>query len=302
MKAAALYHLLQMRARTIGPNADRVTKALLVEIQTSLKIDYAESEYRLGWSCAGRNHVLAVPGATFAFYLAGDHVAAIASRRGPVDLRTVNWNGAAEVWRQVAASSGITLPVQAFGHELGLSPPTLFSSTSWRRWAVLQSPALALAAVSVLAGWPIGMSLCAICATGIATFLCNMPASRPLTLSEASLISIGSMTPLAAGLQPQFPTLFLAGMVTASAAEQSPRRWSLPLWGLAGGLLGANASQSTAACTWLSGSRCCNGRSRNRRSVESTKVRCRGDGPYLAHHGYSRVRIPSLVDSTSPSD
>jgi hypothetical protein len=248
MKAAALYHLLQVRARKFEESAEPKTMAFLREIQTSLEVEYANSEYRLAWRHAGQPHTLRVSSDAFSFYLAGDNDAAIAARKSATGYRAVNWSGAAAVWRQVASTSGVALSLTSNDGLLGLAPvqPGTWP-VSWRRLAVLGSPAAALAVALAAGGRPIGSSGVALFATALAGLLCAMPPWRALTLTEAGLLSVGAIAPLTYGLAPLLLLGPLAGMVTACVAERMTGTRSLALWLLAGAILSVSGARYPVA-------------------------------------------------------
>jgi hypothetical protein len=242
MKAAALYHLLQIRARKLEEGADAATTSFLRDVQQSLSVTYADSAYLLAWSHASKPYRLTVAGDAFGFYVAGDTSAAQLAQRDRTGLRSVNWSQAATVWKDVALASGVQ-PRFPAGDELGLSPST--SSAAPLRALILAAPAAVLSIGLLITGSPIESGVTALLSTALAAQLCSAQPRGALTLPEAIIVSIVSALPLGYGLVAPVPVLF-AGLVTLGVAERMTGLWSPLLWVFGGAVLGFSVPAGVA--------------------------------------------------------
>lgn len=107
MKDKALYHLLQLRARKLQEHIPIADKARLAEIQKTLRVQRDPGEYILHWQVAGHAFTLKTAGDAFSFYEKGDSAKSVARRGEKLNHRTVNWQAALDLWRQIFSISGL---------------------------------------------------------------------------------------------------------------------------------------------------------------------------------------------------
>ena len=101
MKAHALYHLIQLRARKLSEHLPSNIHNKLTEIQTSLKIKRLSGSYSLEWQLGGVNYDLILESDPFKFYEKGDSVKRNAKRSTNLNYRSENWASALQLWKDI---------------------------------------------------------------------------------------------------------------------------------------------------------------------------------------------------------
>lgn len=239
MKASALFHLLQSRARKFDEQAPPDTVAAIHEVQQSLAVGYKDGRYGLRWQYGGRHQTLDVPGETFTFYVAGD-----LSRTPTPHLRDVNWRAAETTWRQIASASGFSIQILRAVDETGLAPP-VGAARSLPLYAGVVMTVLAGAMALPLGGLAAAAGVAVSGALLLAMGECLATTHRPhhLRTGECAAIAGSALAPLVFGGSgwPLVPAL--ASAVCACLAERTEGLRATVLWGVAGAVAGMAASQ-----------------------------------------------------------
>ncbi len=107
MKANALYHLMQLRARKLNENLPVDVKILLNEIQSSIKIKRLPGTYRLDWKVHQTDYNLTLNSDPFKFYEKGDNARHNVKRGDNLNYRGHNWDAALELWKDIFKCSNL---------------------------------------------------------------------------------------------------------------------------------------------------------------------------------------------------
>lgn len=238
MKTAALYHLLNTRAKKIEESAPSELVRKLSDIQRSLKIEFENSSYQIAWEHGGKCHSLTVPNSTFHFYIPGDRNEAAAPAAGK-NYRLENWRSALSVWVQITGDSGIDLPASLDTQEMGLAPASSDSQPDLEAYNLL--PALAAGLIAGIAGGApcgAGVAIAGLSFILLAHCLRTTHLRRPATFPENAVIAAGCLVPIFFSRLDALWVLPWAGVALACWAEQASRPRQFPLWLLAGALCG----------------------------------------------------------------
>lgn len=111
MKAHALYHLLQLRARKLRDHINPQAQSNLIMIQESLMIKRELGCYYINWTIHGIEKNLCIVGEEFKFYEKGDSDKVKAKRPEKLNHRLHNWNAALELWRKIFSTSDLVATV-----------------------------------------------------------------------------------------------------------------------------------------------------------------------------------------------
>lgn len=106
MKANALYHLMQLRAKNLQESLTPERQSILSELQRSLHVKRKGGAYILSWKMAGKELEHIVENEKFRFYGKGDS-AKDATIDKKINSRASNWQSALEVWRDIFKRSNL---------------------------------------------------------------------------------------------------------------------------------------------------------------------------------------------------
>lgn len=251
MKAAALRHLLLDCARQAAATAGEDGRLLLQGIAQSLTVARDGTWFELRWKDARGEHTLDVPLTAFSFYVTGDNPAAVARRRGVLDLRAANWASASEVLGRMVAVSGGTLSQGPETYRF--VPPTARRVDAY---FPLSSTGVTVASAATAAwvGGPLA-GVGAFFATALALVVFRLGAAsagqkEPALLEEAIVACSVAATPLAGQPTPLALVLLAAAApCVAEISKGSP--WSWLVAGLAGAPAFALGAPGVAALVVL---------------------------------------------------
>lgn len=238
MKAASLFHLLQLRLRSLAPDCPQGCRDGLAELQAALAVTHGRGFFELTWTYRGKPLSLSVADREFSFHVVGD-TALAAQRRGDVTAtRARNWKSAAELWQRMAAISGFAVPDEAFVS--ALAPPTgqPTGAAGHRTLIGIVAGAVAAALVaSLAAGWYAAIVLGATVALlgCFAWTLDETHLRERLGLGGVAALAGGALLTLMADGQDGGLVLLLAGITSAAWLERRGRRAAL--WWAGAGLL-----------------------------------------------------------------
>lgn len=238
MKAASLYHLLQLRLRSLTPDCPQSCRDGLAEMQAELAVTHGRGFFELTWAYRGEPFSLSVADREFSFHVAGDTTLA-AERRGDVTAtRARNWKSTAKLWQRMAAISGFAVPDEAFAS--ALAPPAgRPAETAGRRALIgILAGAVAVAFVaSLVAGWYAAIVLGAtvVLLGCFAWTLDETHLRERLGPCGVAVLAGGALLPLAADWQDGGVIPLLAGCASAAWLERRGHRAAL--WWAGAGLL-----------------------------------------------------------------
>lgn len=201
MKAQALYHLMQLRARALGENLPGSNKAVLEEIQSSIKIQRKPGTYILNWSVKQTDYSITLESDPFRFYEKGDNAQRNAKRVGDLNYRTYNWNAALELWRDIFKASNLDHEPITDDGRLAFGDFSKVSSNS----SLYQNMGIALlfSLLSIINHSLVETSLLFIAISALLLYANNLSTvhlRKPLHIIEKLIIAAGCMIPLYFGV------------------------------------------------------------------------------------------------------
>ncbi len=107
MKANALYHLMQLRARKLSEHLPENRKTELLEIQASIKIQRKPGTYKIDWKVDQKDYSITLESDPFQFYEKGDNAKRNAMRTDDLNYRTHNWDAALALWQDIFKASDL---------------------------------------------------------------------------------------------------------------------------------------------------------------------------------------------------
>lgn len=227
MRAASLYHLLQLRLRSLAPDCPQACRDGLAELQAALAVTHGRGFFELTWTYRGKPYSLSVVDRAFSFHVAGD-TALAAERRGDVTAtRARNWQSAAELWQRMAMVSGFAVPDAAFPP--ALAPPASRPEAAMGAvlWAGVPGAALVAALIAAYAAGPAaGIAVGATVAL-LGCFAWTLEATHlreRLGLDGLALLAVGALVPLGADWQNGSAVPLLGAVASAAWLERRGMR------------------------------------------------------------------------------
>jgi len=107
MKANALYHLIQLRARKLLEHLPQDRQTPLRKIQSGIHVERISGGYVLDWALDNKKFSFTLESDPFKFYEKGDDEKHNARRGNNLNYRRHNWDMALELWRSIYRQSNL---------------------------------------------------------------------------------------------------------------------------------------------------------------------------------------------------
>ena len=244
MKASALYHLLQLRAKKLHQHVSSEYAGILTEIQDSLHVDRKSGVYSVSWVYDSKSFTIIIPNDKFKFYIKGDSKKALTNKSQNIDYRAFNWSAALEVWREIFNSIGLDPALIA---DDGLLSYGNFTDRQKRNSifenifiCILISAASVLATVS---NYVIEIFITSFILIIFADNYCMVQTRKKLNYFEKIVVGAGAIVPVYFGVNPVYGVSVILGMHLILYSELKPRSNKV-IYYFSGAILGIGLHQS----------------------------------------------------------
>lgn len=253
MKANALYHLMQLRARKLSEHLPDDSKATLEEIQSSIKITRQPGTYIIDWNVNQTDYSITMESDPFKFYEKGDNAKRNAKRLGDLNYRTHNWDAALELWRDIFRTSNLDPGPMVDDGKLAFGNFLENDSRSYSIENIVV--ALSFASISFIKYPLVEVIQLFIVVLALLLFsesFSSVQLRKPMRILDKIIVAAGGIVPLSMGIDQAGMIFNLAALYLLTKAEKNTTK-RLFYYVLSGACFGFAAYATTVFSTVLAG-------------------------------------------------